>query len=103
MALERRMELQSLLRAILGSENVYFQPPSNLQIKYPCIVYNKDDELVRHADNSPYLRKNRYSVTVVDRDPDSNLPDKIGDLPLSTFNRHYTADNLHHHTYNVYF
>ena len=33
-------ELQALLcDNILGSPNAYFQPPANVQMKYPAIVY----------------------------------------------------------------
>jgi len=30
-----RLELQNLLENILGSRNVYFQPPENLKLNYP--------------------------------------------------------------------
>lgn len=40
---ERRSGLDALLRSIVkqrcGSENVYYQPPANLRMKYPCICY----------------------------------------------------------------
>ena len=98
-----RFELQALLVIISGTENVYFQPPPTVQMKYPCVVYHRDYELVNHADDLPYKRRKRYSVTVIDRDPDSAIPDKIAELPLCVFDRFYTADNLNHDVYKLFF
>lgn len=98
-----RLELQTLLEDILGSRNVYFQPPETLKISYPCIIYTRDYAVTNFADNNPYTHTKRYSVTVIDKNPDSLIPDKIAALPLSTFVRHFTADNLNHDIYNVYF
>lgn len=99
----RRLELQSLLEEILGSENVYFQPPANVQMKYPAIVYNRDNEDTEFAGNVPYIRRTRYQVTVIDRNPDSTIPTMIGALPLCAFNRFFAAENLNHDVFNLYF
>lgn len=99
----QRLELQTLLEGVLGTENVYFQPPSNVQIKYPCIVYARDNAKSEFADNSPYRYTKRYQVTVISRDPDTLVPDDVAQLPLSNLNRIFTADNLHHYVYNLYF
>ena len=50
----QRLILQSALEAILGSRNVYFQPPSGFQMQYPCIVYTLDNDFVARADNKIY-------------------------------------------------
>lgn len=98
-----RLELQSILVGILGSSNVYFQPPPTIQMKYPCIVYRRNDESAEHANNKPYSRRTRYQVTVIHRDPDNTVRDKVADLPRCEFDRFYTADNLNHDVYNLYF
>lgn len=98
-----RQSLQDLLIDLLGSSNVYFQPPANVTMQYPCIVYKRDDIRVQHADNTPYNRHKRYQITVIDRNPDSDIPDKVGALPLCTFDRFYTADNLNHDVYQLFF
>lgn len=98
-----RLEIQTLLEALMDSTNVYFQPPQNVNMQYPCIVYRRDFAYTEHADNLPYLICKRYQVTVVDRDPDSIYPDKIADLSMSTFNRFFVADNLNHDVFSVYF
>lgn len=98
-----RLSLQTLLTALLGSSNVYFQPPPSLAMNYPCIVYKRDDVNTEFADNKPYKHKKRYQVTVIDRDPDSVIPDKVAALPMCVFDRFFTADNLNHDVYNLYF
>jgi len=99
----QRLDLQTLLVGILGSDNVYFQPPPSIQLKYPCIVYHREYEQVNHADDIPYKRRKRYMVTVIDRDPDSVIPDKISELPMCSYDRFYTSDNLNHDVYKLFF
>ncbi len=103
MALSRRLELQTLLEGLLGSRNVYFQQPSNVSMKYPCIIYSWSKTGSKYADDFAYNQRKAYTVTVVDRNPDSEIPDRIGALSLSSFDRHYVADNLHHFAYTLYF
>lgn len=97
----KRLELHQLLETFV--ENVYFQPPENVRLKFPCIVYKRDFAETRFADGIPYNYVKRYMITVVDGDPDSDIPSKVAAIPMSLFNRFYTADNLNHDVYNVYF
>ena len=99
----RRVELQNLLEELLGSENVYFQPPEEHQIKYPAIVYHQDDNLSEFAGNRPYRITRRYQLTVIDQDPDSPISDKVAKLPMVTFTRSFRADYLNHFIYSLYF
>lgn len=103
MGLDQRLKLQTLLETIGVKGNVYFQPPSNLQMNYPAIVYERDDINTRHANNLPYSQRKRYQVTIIDRNPDSLIPDKVAKLPLCEFSRHFVADNLNHDVFNLYF
>lgn len=101
--MDRRLALDQILREVLGSSNVYFQPPSNIQMKYPAIVYSRDQTNVKFADNDVYGQTKRYQVQVIDRDPDSEIPDKVGSLPRTSFAQHYVADGLNHDVYRLYF
>lgn len=98
-----RLELQSLLENVLGSENVYFQSPSTIHMAYPAIVYERVAIEAEHADNIQYFQSNKYKVTVIDPDPDSEIPGRIAKLPMSKFDRHYTSDNLNHDIFDLYF
>jgi hypothetical protein len=70
---------------------------------YPCIVYSRDFAETDFAGNRPYKHCKRYQVTIIDRDPDSEIPDKIAELPMCIFDRFYTADNLNHDVYKLFF
>lgn len=100
----RRLDLQTLLETLVPEGGkVYFQPPANVQMQYPCIVYNRDTAVTRFADNNPYRYTKRYQVTVIDRDPDSEIPDKVALLPMCLFQRFFAADNLNHDVFNLFF
>lgn len=96
-----RLLLQTLLESI--TENVYFQPPINIQMRYPCIVYARSNSQSEFADNRPYAHTKQYQVTVIARNPDSDLPDIVEDLPLCSFTRYFASDNLNHYVFNLYF
>lgn len=98
-----RLEFHSLLTEVLGSTNVYFQPPSTIQMRYPCIVYELSGKNVRYADNGNYLLTNRYTLTVIDRNPDTLIPDKIQELRRCKLNRVFTANNLNHYVFDIYY
>ena len=98
-----RIQLQSLLETLLESRNVYFQPPPSVKMKYPCIVYSLSDIDTKFADNNPYSNSRRYQLTAIDPNPDSTIPDKLALLPMCIFDRSYTADNLNHYVFNIYF
>lgn len=101
--MDRRLELHEILCDILGSRNVYFQPPESKKMQYPCIVYERNNGDTQFADNKPYEFRLAYDVTLIDKNPDSKVLLKIAALPLSRFNRHYTADNLNHDSFVVYY
>lgn len=96
-----RLDLQTLLETL--TDNVYFQPPENVRMVFPCIVYARDTSAVDRADNTAYQFTWGYRVTVIDRDPDSEITDKVKDLPLCAFNTHFVADNLNHDVFTLYF
>lgn len=97
----RRDDLQVLLLTI--TDNVYFQPPPNIQMQYPCIVYRRDTAASKYADNVPYKNTKRYQVTVIDAEADSGIPDKVAVLPMCSFDRFFTANSLNHDVFNLYF
>lgn len=98
-----RTDLQTYLETLIGSENVYFQPPPSIQMSYPCIVYRRSRIETEHANNKPYSHRKRYTITVIDKDPDSLLPDLVSDIPTASFDAHYAVDNLNHDVFTIYF
>ncbi len=96
-----RLDLHALLGTL--ADHVYFQPPATMQMQYPCVVYQQDYARTEFAGNKPYVYSKRYQITVIDRDPDSLIPDKIAMLETALFDRHFTANNLHHSVFTLYF
>lgn len=101
--MERRLELQRLLEEILGSSNVYFQPPPSFRMQYPAIRYEIDDFDIMRADNLSYGVTTGYLVTLIDPNPDSDVIRKLLNLPFCTFDRPYKADNLYHYAFRIFF
>lgn len=98
-----RLKLQAILEEQLGSSNVYFQPPANIRMSYPAIVYSRSDIENRFADNSPYNQAKAYTVTVIDKNPDSEIVDRIAKLPMCMYDRNYKSENLNHDVFTIYF
>lgn len=100
---QRRIQLQVILEKLLGSENVYFQPPANLEMEYDCIRYSRIKMKPTFANNSPYLFHDCYQVIAITKNPNSDLPNKIASLPMCSHDSHYTAENLHHDVFTLYY
>ena len=98
-----RLELQAVLENLLGSRNVYYQPPATIRMQYPAIVYSRYDIMNTFADNTVYMQAHVYMVTVIDKNPDSEYVTKVSKLPMCTFDRHYVSDNLNHDVFTLYF
>lgn len=99
-----RLDLHQELCDILGSKNVYFQPPTSLSMKYPCIKYSLSGIDSRHADDLAYKNDRRYEIIVIDSNPDSEIPDKIlTHFKMCSFDRGYPADNLNHFALSLYY
>lgn len=98
-----RLQLQTELEELLGSRNVYFQPPASVRMQYPAIVYSRSNIENRHADNNVYMQSCFYEITVIDEDPDSEIVEKVSKLPTCRFDRHYKADNLNHDVFTLYY
>ena len=70
---------------------------------YPCIIYKLDGMEGVHANDKRYFNRKRYLVTVVDKNPDTKIPDKILDLDYTSFENHFAIDNLNHYVCSIYY
>lgn len=96
-----RQGLSEILHAFC--DNVYFQPPNGYRLTYPCIIYERKTGDTIYADNLPYRYEKAYTITVIDPDPDTPIPDKIAMLPMCKEDRFFTSDNLNHYVYSIYY
>lgn len=98
-----RLDLHEKLCNILGSRNVYFQPPATIKLQYPAIIYSLSRIRNEYADNVVYSQKRGYTITIIDKSSDSIISDKIVQLPYCVFDRFYAGDGLNHFVYTLYY
>lgn len=98
-----RLELHEELCEVLGSRKCYFSPPSTLE--FPCILYKRERPLVNHADNIKYRSMNRWTITIIDENPDSDIPRRLEEhfQHYCTKDREYPSDGLNHFVYDLYY
>lgn len=98
-----REKLHEILCELLESRNVYYDPPATVKMQYDAIRYSKKKPDVRFANDKRYKNLNCYEIIVIARKPDHPVIEKILDLPYSSYDRHYPADNLHHDVITLYY
>ena len=96
-----RLELHAFLRSIVP--NVYYQPPPSVRMNYPAIVYSRKNIDNTFANDSVYKQDHFYELIVIDKNPDSVYVETISKLPKCNYDRHYTADNLNHDVFTIYY
>lgn len=101
--MSNRLELHEVLCEILGSRNVYFQPPESVKMKYPAIKYSLDNIENDHANNDVYIQSTVYQLILMDKDPDNEFVKKISSLSSCRFDRFYTVDNLNHYVFTIFY
>jgi hypothetical protein len=98
-----RLELQDLLEAIMGNRNVYYNPPENVDIGYPAIVYKPYKINTLRANNLLYKLRTCYSITIIAPLPNDAIVEKMLVLPMYSFDRHYVSDGLNHDVLQLYY
>lgn len=100
-----RKDFHSLLCGITGStKNVYYQPPSNIHMTFPCIEYHDSPWDTKFANDKAYTITRHYQVTVIDSKPENPWIEAIStSFQMCTFERHYTSDGLNHDVFDIYY
>jgi len=93
---DRRLKLHEQLCGLLGSCQVYYDPPSTVRMKYPAIVYVISSIDTMKADNRGYLNMVSYTVTLIRKDDNDDILDRLLKTPYTRFSRSFVSDNLHH-------
>lgn len=100
----KRLQLHEQLCDVLGSGHCYFQPNENIRLQYPCIVYSREPGNMIHANDDKYHYTPEYTVTVIDRDPTSVIPERLLEtFRMSRFERFYVSDGLNHTVLSIYY
>lgn len=99
-----RLNLHEELCEILGTRNVYFQPPESVRMQYDAIRYSLAGKDLMRANNRVYRNTNQYDGVVITSNPDSIVPDAIlNHFEMVSFGNPYTADNLYHYPFTLYY
>ncbi|MCQ2075705.1 MAG: hypothetical protein MJZ20_01525 [Bacteroidaceae bacterium] len=99
-----RESLQTKLEAILGSRNVYYQPPSGIKMSYPCIRYSKEKPFKLNADDKKYYKQDCYQLILISRTPDNPVVEVLeSSFDYCTWDNRYIADNLYHDVLTLYY
>jgi len=96
-----RVDFQRMLEGL--TPNVYYQPPSSISIRYPSIVYSKRGVKNLKANNMNHVQRQAYSVTVMDKNPDSPIAAALHNLPYCTYDRSYVNEGLNHDVFVIYY
>lgn len=94
--------LQAELEELLGSKNVYYNPPASIHMNYDAIVFKRARIENTFANNLPYMQANRYEVTTITEDPDAPIIQEISRLPMCAHDRYFIVDNLYHNVFVLY-
>ena len=81
---------------------VYFQPPEDIHMQYPCIVYHRKTIGNVHADNRAYAHNYAFQVTLIDANPVSPYLDRLLELPYCKFDNHFRSEGLNHDVFTIY-
>lgn len=102
--LERRsQELQATFEELLGSRNVYYNPPESVVMEYDAIVFSRSTINNTFANDSVYVQlPSTFEVTTITRDPDAPIIEKVSMMPRCKFVTSYVADNLHHNRFTLH-
>ena len=100
--MNKRIDLHNLLLKLAGP-NVYYQIPSNMKMKYPAVKYERGRIDNNHADNIVYSQNTSYTITVISKNPDEPIVEKISKIPTCEYDRDYIIDNLYHTVFKIYY
>lgn len=99
-----RLKLHEELCELLGNRNVYFNPPSSLTLKYPCIVYNRTKPDIKRANDQIYSKTNCYELTVITKNPDDDTYERIMEhFKYADYDRSFSHNNLCHDALRIYY
>jgi len=93
---KNRYTLSRELHDILGSNNIYYNPPESQKMNFPCIVYNRTYINDIKADNIKYLDYTTYKIIVISKSPDHPAIKKILQIPMTRLSANYVKDGFYH-------
>lgn len=92
---------------VLGEDTpytVYGKAPENTALSYPCIMIKLDNNHARRADDRPYMKLKKYTLTVITKDVFDTTYDLLEDhIPYCRFENNFISDQLYHYKLVLYY
>lgn len=98
---DRRAKLSVILHDILGSDEVHFEPPESIKMKYPAIVYTRKKFDGRRADNIRYLPIDSYEVTYIRKHAEDEVLEKLLQLENTSHSACFKSNDLYHDVFTI--
>lgn len=99
-----RQKLHEELVYLLGNNNVYFQPPSSVTLKYPCIIYSLSRTDTARADNKNYIKTNEYHVKHIFKSLTNELKDQLLDnFQMISHDNRFIAEGLYNDDFTLFY
>lgn len=95
-------DLLHLLRKAVDHNRVYFQPPENLRMDYPAVVFHLSRNKSVHASDGRFKDSQEYTVTLITEDPQPDVLDAILDIPYTTLESTYVSKGMNHFVFTTY-
>ena len=75
----------------------------NNQAPIQAGIYSKAKPDTKHANDKVYMKTNCYEIIVISKRPDDPVINKLENLQMCEWERHYVSDNLHHDVLTLYY
>lgn len=102
---QNRLFLHSLLENTFPDVSIYYRPPGNILLEFPCIVYEKKALEPSFANTSAYVVGDRYQVMFISKIPGYSNVDNMFNLHgqglVIGSNDSYESDDLVHDVFTV--
>ena len=100
---ERRDQFMNHLSETFEDVKVYYAPPENVKLFYPCFVIDPGIVDNRYSNGKIYASVVKFSVKYITKHVDDYIINDFLKAQLYTsLDRVYTADNLRHYVFTVY-
>lgn len=99
-----RLQLHERLINVSGYSNVYYQPPENFKMVYPCIRYNQTVGDTKRASNKVYSYTKKYTITcIINNDKDDIIMKMLNSFEYCELDNTFVSDNLYHYVFTLYY
>ena len=103
---QNRLFLHSLLQSAFPDVTIYYRPPGNILLEYPCIVYEKKAAEPSFSNMTTYVIGTRYQLSFLSKLPGYSNTQLMyvalhGQGLVVTSNDSYESDDIVHDVFNV--